>query len=170
VHEREFVLECGSGGSQCGLLHFALGPSGDDRQPVLEKSDAVVHVPLLTNSRADARNISVASRPICQKEYRRNSLPGAFSPEILSAAADKRSVELSAIALSGLDRASAAFDQSARAIATAGTAAPESAPVDTVDLATAVVGMVQAREDFGANIQALRTADEMQRQVLDILA
>jgi hypothetical protein len=79
-------------------------------------------------------------------------------------------VELSAIALTGLDRAQARFEQSARSV-TAATAPPtDSATADTVDLTTASVNLLAAKQDFAVNLKVLQTADRLDRSTLDILA
>lgn len=75
---------------------------------------------------------------------------------------------LSAIALGGLDRALTQF-QSAAARAGSAGGSPE-AGLDIVDLSDAAVSMLAARNQFDANIAVLKTADQMERHALDILA
>lgn len=79
-------------------------------------------------------------------------------------------MELARIALSGLDGAVAKLDRSARHVAAASAVGPEGSSVDTVDLAVAMVGLMEARQEFTANVQVIRTADEMTKRTLDILA
>ena len=79
-------------------------------------------------------------------------------------------MELSAIALRGLDAAQAGLDQAAGRIARVTEPASVAAPADTVDLSTAIVGLLAARQDFAVNVKVLKTADEMERQALDLLA
>ncbi len=79
-------------------------------------------------------------------------------------------MDLSAIALRGLDMAQAKLERVANLLVAVGEASPEAAPVDTVDLSAAVVSLLSARNEFAANIKVLRTADDMQRQVLDLMA
>lgn len=81
--------------------------------------------------------------------------------------ADKHCVEISAIALSGLDRAQASLDQTATRLAR--LAGPET-PGDTADLSSAMVDMLAAKDEFAVNIKMLKVADQMNGQVLDILA
>jgi flagellar basal body rod protein FlgG len=79
------------------------------------------------------------------------------------------SMELSAIALQGLEQAQVQFEHAAAQV-TASTATSDGTPVDTVDLSQAMVLLLSARNQFEANIAVLKTADEMQRQVFDVLA
>jgi flagellar basal body rod protein FlgC len=76
-------------------------------------------------------------------------------------------MDISAIALGGLDRAYTQFQNAANQIAGAGAA---SAGPDAVDLSSAAVSMVAASDNFAANIATLKVADDMQKHTLDILA
>jgi flagellar basal body rod protein FlgC len=78
-------------------------------------------------------------------------------------------MDVSAIALSGLDRAQASFEKAASRIAAAGATTADGTPSDTVDLAAAAVELASARQDFAANIAALKAADEMERRTIDVL-
>jgi flagellar hook protein FlgE len=74
-------------------------------------------------------------------------------------------MDVSAIALGGVDRASMQFQDAATRIASSATnAAP-----DTVDLSAAAVSMLTARNDFAANLNVLKIADKMQRSAIDML-
>jgi hypothetical protein len=84
--------------------------------------------------------------------------------------ADKKDMELSAIALQGLQQATAQFEASAARPASVGAATPEGAPVDTVNLSEAIVALLTAENQFTANIGVLKTAGEMQTHILDLLA
>jgi hypothetical protein len=79
-------------------------------------------------------------------------------------------VELSAIALQGLDSAQAALERTAVRLARTGSDTPEAAPTDTVELATAMVGLIAARQDYAVNLKVLETANEIERQAVDLLA
>jgi len=79
-------------------------------------------------------------------------------------------VELSAIALRGLDAAQAGLDRAASRIARATEPASDAAPAGTVDLSTAIAGLLAARQDFAVNVKVFETADEVERQALDLLA
>jgi flagellar hook protein FlgE len=75
-------------------------------------------------------------------------------------------MDLSAIALSGLQAASAAVDTAGRRMIAA-TSLESSA--DTVDLSTAAVELLASKTQFEANIQVMKTANQMESHVLDIL-
>ena len=66
--------------------------------------------------------------------------------------------------LEGMDRASASLDRAASRIATIGQPSG-----DTVDLSTEMVALIQARNDFGANVKAAETADELTQSLLNIV-
>jgi hypothetical protein len=74
-------------------------------------------------------------------------------------------VEISPIALGGLERAAASFDKSATRMTAA--AAPEAG--DSVDLSTAAVGMLTARNQFSANLKTAHVADEMERMAIELI-
>jgi len=76
-------------------------------------------------------------------------------------------MDLSAIALRGLDQAQAKLEKSAARLASSGALSPDG---DTVDLSAEVVALLSAKNAFAAGIKVLRTADEMQRQTIDLLA
>ena len=78
-------------------------------------------------------------------------------------------MDISAIALGGLDRAYTQFQNAAAQVAGAGET-PSGQGADTVDLASAAVSLVATRDDFAANIATLKAADDMQKHTLDILA
>ena len=76
-------------------------------------------------------------------------------------------MDISAIALSGLNQAQTNFETAARRVASAGGS---NAPEDTVDLSANMVALIQAKNDFTANLNTVKVADEMQRTALDMLA
>lgn len=63
-----------------------------------------------------------------------------------------------------MDRASASLDRAASRIATIGQPSG-----DTVDLSTEMVALIQARNEFGANVKAAQTADELTQSLLNIV-
>jgi flagellar hook protein FlgE len=75
-------------------------------------------------------------------------------------------VEISSIALGGLQQTSANFDQAAAHL----TAAASTAAGDSVDLSIAAVDMLAARNQFTASLKVVQIADRMQRNTLDLLA
>jgi len=78
-------------------------------------------------------------------------------------------VNLSAIALTGLEQATAQFQRGAVQLAGSYGMSADPTP-DVVDLSTAAASMLSARNEFGANIQVLKVANEMQRHTIDLLA
>jgi hypothetical protein len=66
--------------------------------------------------------------------------------------------------LQGMDSASASLDRAASRIAAIGTPSG-----DTVDLSAEMVAMIQAKNDFGANVKAAQTMDEVSRSTLEIV-
>jgi len=79
-------------------------------------------------------------------------------------------MDLSSIALQGLELASAQLDVAASRIAGAGAASQDGAPVDVVSLSQEMVALMSAKTLFAANIDVLRTADQTQQSTLNLLA
>ena len=73
-------------------------------------------------------------------------------------------MEISAIALSGMHAAQTRLENTATRIAHV------SEPEDRVDLSAEMVALMESRNDFAANAKALKTADQMQQSVLDVLS
>jgi hypothetical protein len=80
--------------------------------------------------------------------------------------ADKHVMDIMGIALGGMQAAEQSLDNTARRVAS-GTAGPSP---DVADLSADAVALMNARNEFAANANLARTADEMQKQVLDLLA
>jgi len=77
-------------------------------------------------------------------------------------------MEISAIAVSGLNAAQNQVERVAGRIARA--TIPETSSGDTVDLAAEMVALMEGRNQFQANVKSAQTADEMERSALDIVA
>lgn len=77
-------------------------------------------------------------------------------------------MDLSSIALQGLDRASAQLDAAAGRIVDAGltSACP---PADTISLSEEIVALMSAETLYSANISTLKSADQTQRSLLNVL-
>ena len=75
-------------------------------------------------------------------------------------------MEIQAIALQGLQQAQSQVEQSARRIA----AGAQSTSGDTVDLAGEIVSLLSARNAFETNLKLAKTADELERSAIDLLA
>ncbi len=88
----------------------------------------------------------------------------------MSSPADRDGMELSAIALQGLQQANTQLERAATRIAGAGASPVEGMPVDFVDLSVQVVAMVSAQEQFEANLATLRTAGEMYKSSISLFA
>lgn len=68
-------------------------------------------------------------------------------------------------ALQGLERAATGFDTAARKLdATASDGA------DMVDLSTAAVGMLAAKNMYEANLNLMKSAQDIEKHLLDVLA
>ena len=83
--------------------------------------------------------------------------------------ADDNSMDLSAIALQGLQRADVQLEAAAANLAKAGANSAGSS-LDTVDLATQIVALNSAQDIFAVNLVTLKTADQVQQTVLNLLA
>jgi len=69
--------------------------------------------------------------------------------------------------LDGLNRAQTAFDQAAAKVAQ--PVSLDQNPQDQVSLSDAMVSMLQAANDYKANLKSLETQNEMQKSLLNIL-
>ena len=67
--------------------------------------------------------------------------------------------------LAGLNAATTSLNKVAQNIANYGA----DAPVDTVDLSSDAVALLQAKNDFIANLKVVQTVDQLTRSVLSIL-
>ncbi|MBZ5618170.1 MAG: hypothetical protein LAQ69_05445 [Acidobacteriia bacterium] len=79
-------------------------------------------------------------------------------------------MDISAIALQGLNQAQAQLEQAGGRLASIGADSTEGMPVDTTDLSQAAVALLSPKNEFAANIASLKVGNELQRQVLDLLA
>ena len=79
-----------------------------------------------------------------------------------------QNMEILATALQGLNSAETQVDQAAVRIAQAG--ADTGTPGDSVDLATEIVNLAVAKEDYQANLKALQAGSDMAKHTIDILA
>ena len=83
--------------------------------------------------------------------------------------ADKMDMDLSAIALQGLQQADAQLNQAATIIASFGMTSPDGAGLDTVDLSAEVIALLSAKTQTSANLATLKTADEIQKNAIDLI-
>jgi hypothetical protein len=73
-------------------------------------------------------------------------------------------MDISAVALQGLEGAQGQFDRAASKLSTA--ASPTSTTADETDLSQAAVGLLAAKNDFEGNLKALKVADQRPRRAL----
>jgi flagellar basal body rod protein FlgC len=74
----------------------------------------------------------------------------------------------SSIALQGLQQAEVQLETAAARIASAGTTSPDGANLDVVSLSAEMVALMSAQNQFSANLATLKTADQMQKSLVDI--
>ena len=79
-------------------------------------------------------------------------------------------MDLSAIALQGLDQAQVQLQNAATRLAGAGADSPDGAGLDTVDLSAEIVALMSAKNQYSANLSTLKTVDQIQRNALDLMA
>jgi len=79
-------------------------------------------------------------------------------------------MDLSAIALQGLVQGQVQLERAATRLAGAGARSPDGASLDTADLSAEVVALMSAKTQYSANLSTLRTADQLQKNVLDVMA
>jgi hypothetical protein len=72
-------------------------------------------------------------------------------------------------ALEGMSRAETQLEGVAKRLARLGPPSDPSAPVDSVDVAAEMVGLIDARNNFDVNAKVARTSDEMTKRLLDVL-
>ena len=77
-------------------------------------------------------------------------------------------MEPSSIALRALHQADAQLEKAAAEIANAGATSTEGNSLDVVDLSTEMVALMCGQNQFEANLATLRTADQMQKSIIDI--
>jgi flagellar hook protein FlgE len=71
---------------------------------------------------------------------------------------------------SGLDQASAQLDAAEAGIASAGAASPDGTNLDIVSLSEEMVALMSAKTMYLANLNTLKTADQIQKSTIDLIA
>jgi len=79
-------------------------------------------------------------------------------------------MDLSAIALQGVEQGQVQLQNAALRLAGAGADSPDGAGVDVVDLSAEIVALMSAQNQFSANLSTLKTADQLQKTALDLMA
>lgn len=75
-------------------------------------------------------------------------------------------MDISAIAQQGLQQAQLHLESAASNLA----GATGSSGADSVDLSAGMVDLMSAQNNFAVNIKVMKTADEIQKYVLDLIA
>jgi hypothetical protein len=83
--------------------------------------------------------------------------------------ADRRDVDISAIALQGLEQAQVQLQTAATRLASAGLSS-DGYNLDSVDLSAGIVALMSAKNNFSVNASLLKTADEIQKTAINLMA
>jgi hypothetical protein len=79
-------------------------------------------------------------------------------------------MDLSAIALQGLQQADVQLEKAAARIAGAATLSPDGSNVDAVDLSAEIIALLSAKNQFSVSLATLKLADQVQKNSIDIIA
>ncbi len=79
-------------------------------------------------------------------------------------------MDLSAIALQGLEQADAQLEKAASRIASAAALSPDGSNVDTVDLSAEMVALLSAKNQFSVEVATLKVAGEVQKNEVNLIA
>ena len=77
-------------------------------------------------------------------------------------------MDASSIALQGLHQAETQLETAAARIASGGASSPDGASLDVVDLSAEMVALMSARNLFDINLATLKTADQIQKSLVDL--
>lgn len=78
-------------------------------------------------------------------------------------------MDLSTIALQGLEQAEMQLEKAATSLASAAALSPDGSNVDIVDLSAEMVALLSARNQFSVQSATLKIANEVQRNEIDLL-
>jgi len=76
----------------------------------------------------------------------------------------------SAIALQGLEAASLQLDTAASRIASAGAVSPDGSDLDAVSLSEEMVALMPANTQYQANLATLKTSDQVEQNLVNVIA
>ena len=79
-------------------------------------------------------------------------------------------MDISSIALQGLEQAQARLEQAAAKIVAVGAESSDGANLDTVDISAEMVALMSAKNQFLLDLGTLKTADEIQKNLIDVMA
>jgi len=79
-------------------------------------------------------------------------------------------MDLSAIALQGLEQANLQLESAVTNLASAAALSPDGSNVDTVDISAEVVALLSAKNQFSVAAATLRVADEVKQNAVNLIA
>ena len=79
-------------------------------------------------------------------------------------------MDISSIALQGLQQADVQLNGTSAKIASLGATSPNGANLDVADLSAEMVALMSAQSAFEVNLTTLKTVDEMRKSLLDLKA
>jgi flagellar hook protein FlgE len=79
-------------------------------------------------------------------------------------------MDLSAIALQGLEQANIQLENAATNLASAAALSPDGSNVDTVDISAEMVALLSARNQFSVAAATMKVADEVQKNGVNLIA
>jgi hypothetical protein len=79
-------------------------------------------------------------------------------------------MDISAIALQGVAQAQVQLDAAANNLVRAGTASPNGADLNVANFSAGIVALNSAQTLLKTSLSTLKTADQLQKNVLDLLA
>jgi flagellar hook protein FlgE len=91
------------------------------------------------------------------------------STKVQAKAADNRCMDITSIAARGLSQADAQLNSAGSKIAASSVKTSNGAGKDTVDLSSAVVDLLAAKNLYSVNIKTIKAADEIQMTIIDLL-
>ena len=77
-------------------------------------------------------------------------------------------MDLSALALQGLEQANVQLEKAASSLAA--LSSPDGSNIDIVDLSAQMVALLSAKNQFSVEIATLKVADEVQNNAVNLLA
>ena len=79
-------------------------------------------------------------------------------------------MDVSSIALQGLEQASAQLDAAVTRVASAASGPDGAGVVDIVSLSAEMIALMSAKTAFAVNVAVLKTAEQTQQSVLNVMA
>jgi flagellar hook protein FlgE len=79
-------------------------------------------------------------------------------------------MDISSVALQGLNQADAQLNQAAAGIAALASSSSDGGNLDTVTLSVDMVALMSAKSDFAANVKVTQTADHIQQNSISLQA